>query len=258
MGPDTNPVLPFGFIATFVNLKIASMPYQSGTALFQQADFSIPLDTDSQALPNHTTIVMNVAINLSGSRAVGTSSYAWNQGGAYPPACTTTKVVVDSLGNSRQIQFLFYQVNDIGTASPAVNPNPPHQTAYAWYAFETTGGLQPGNNTLIGGTGVYEGDVPSKGGQWQGRCTNNWYWDDLLYFNSDGSLASEGGVVVWAGEPSGVQDKAYLYLPLDGNYFSSNPNNPEYVVELNFGTAGMLGYGRRDGITGDAAPSLVN
>ncbi len=192
------------------------------------------------------------------------TSYAWNQGGALPPACTVTKTIVDSLGQYRQVEFLFYQVNDLGTANPPINPNPPHQVAYAWYAFEVTGGLQPGNDTLIGGTGVFEGDIPILADRSEDRCvTGDAYWGDFIYFNNDGSLASEGGN--WIHNGIAAQVKPYLYLQLNGNYFSSNwyldyltySTHPQYVVELNFGTAGMPGYGQRDGITGDAATSQV-
>ncbi len=244
LGTGANPVLPFMASGGLNGASIQLIPYQGGNAMQQVDVFDPYVDAATHALPNHAVPLMMSGVTLVGAQTTGVTTYAWNQG--IIPACTTSKSVVDSVGNLRQITVLFYQVNDLGTAVPPVNAGAPAtQTAYAWYAFETTGGQPVSNTNLLGGTGIMEGDAV-------GACSastdrgniGDQYWGDFLYFNPDGSLLSEGGQ--WAQGGIAAQTEPYLYLP--------PVSNGVLQVRINFGTAGMLGFGQRDGLTGDPGP----
>ena len=237
--------------------------YGAGTALFQIADLTTPLDNTAGALPNHTTFLEAGANNLLAVQAWG-NIFAWDNASVHPAAATVTKSLVDAGGNPRQVTLLFYQANDIGTAAPPVNPNPPHQAAWAWYAFDTTGGKTTTTPNLLDGTGIIQGysvEYYEDGPEclYDRDIPGNVYWGDFIYFNSDGSLASEGGVanVNWA--LIAYQTKAEIVLPPVGGWPFGVFTVPDAtLIELNFGTAGLLGYGQRDGLTGDAAASSVH
>ncbi|HEY5039420.1 MAG TPA: flagellar hook-basal body complex protein, partial [bacterium] len=145
------------------------------------------------------------------------------------------------------------QVNDLGPGG--INAPPRSQVAYAWYAFDTTNNAPVNTASLIGGSGLIEGDPNLAGLDGYDRgVAGTGYWGDLLYFNTDGSLGSMGAV-----ENIGAQQTApHLYLsPLQP---AINPGvSPIPVigaevldVTVNFGTAGMLTFGRRDGMFADA------
>jgi hypothetical protein len=253
LGTTAQPVLPFVLKPVFNGAKAVTVSWNSGLAMSQLGDFTQPLDTNPTALPHHPQAFMLGGVAIPSVVSFGVSTYAWNQpASTLPPACSCVKIVTDMVGAFHEITFLFYQVNDLGTASPPVNAGAPiTQVAYAWYAFETTGGQQPGNTNIIGGTGVYCGDDVGNSHQSYNWCqAGSNAWGDFLYFNSNGTLASEGGLHGVSGV--GIQSKPYLYLTVSGGSWSF------LAVKLNFGTAGMSGYGLRDGITGDAAPSYMN
>jgi hypothetical protein len=232
--------------------------------------------------------VMMGGIDLVTAVATVVSSYVFS---TQPAAVTLVQSVNDSLGTPREVTLLFYQVNDLSpaatstrTATNTVTATPtetstPTSTApvtftltptptptrtnsptptvtwtptstppavtqralYAWYAFETTGGAPTNKFSLLGGTYLIEGNI-------SGTCPfdrgtpGDVYWGDFLYFNpSDGSLASEGAVRDRGGIR--VQMKPNLYLPpLSGGVAT---------VVLDLGTAGLLGTGQRNGLTGD-------
>lgn len=244
LGTVSNPVLPFEISSPVINHAFAIIQsWNSGNAIFQQIDFSTLMYMDSNG---YTFPMMMGSVDNSQAKSSGVSTYAWNQGVSLPPACSAVKSVIDSLGNTRLITFLFYQVNDLGTASPAVNAGAPAtQVLYAWYAFETTGSQPISNSNLVGGTGISE---TNSGDPCSGRGNgSDFYWGDFLWFNTDGSLTSEGSTADQGG--IATQTKPYIYLPSGSLGFMQ--------MELNFGTAGVLGFGLRDGITGDAAPSSV-
>jgi hypothetical protein len=252
LGVTTQPVLPFAVNPAFNAAKAVTVGWNSGLAMSQLGDFTLPIDVSPNALANHTQALLLGGLTLSTARTFGVSQHAWNQPATtLSPACTCVKTVTDNGGGFHEITFLFYQVNDLGTASPPVNSGAPiTQVAYAWYAFETTGGQTAGDTNLIGGTGIYGGDVVNNSYDW--CITGNFSWGDFLYFNdfnSNGTLASEGGLLAVGG--FGVQRKPYLYLPVSGGSW------PVLAVQLNFGTAGMSGYGLSDGISSVAAPSNV-
>jgi hypothetical protein len=255
LGATGQPVLPFVLNPVLNSTpvpKAVTISWNSSLAVSQMGDFTQPIDTNPSASPNHTTPLMLGGVAISSAKSFGVSTYAWNQPSTVlSPACTCAKTVTDMQGAFHEITFLFYQVNDLGTASPPINAGAPvTQTAWAWFAFETTGGQTAGNANLIGGTGVYCGDDVDNSHQSYNWCqAGNASWGDFLYFNSDGSLASEGGLLGISGV--GFQSKPHLYLPVSGGSWSW------LAVRLNFGTAGMAGYGLRDGITGDAAASSV-
>lgn len=263
LGTAALPNLPFVISGNLNGAKAQMLPWQGGNAIFQQLDLAMPgPDAAVQALPNHTQGVMFGYTGLVAARAAGLTSYAWNQQPPAIPARVMGQTVYDSTGNPRSVVIQFYQVNDLGTAVPAVNIPPRSQVMYAWYAFDTTGGVPVDNNSLIGGTGIGEGDVA--GTPYDRGLAGDEYYGDFLYFNTDGSLASEGGI--WAQGGIAAQAKARIYLPPTQPAINPNVSPiPQFgaeitAIDLNFGTAGMLTYGRRDGVVSDAEGSyqIVN
>jgi len=242
----TNPPLPGAVAANFTYTQSANLSEQIGGQ-------PVPLE--------------NGFINLTGAKAFA-GNYAWEQQPPLPPALQMSETIYDSNGNQRNITFQFYQINDIGAGgvNPAIGPS---QACYAWYAFDTTGGAPVSTNTLLGGTGIGEGDFGIGGffnGYDRGSTTVAGqpvlYGGDFLYFNTDGSLASSGGI---GGPPSPPGPPNFmsiprLYLPpvnIPGAPVSPLPSQGAEitVVNLNFGTFGVLGVGQRNGLTGDAQGS---
>jgi flagellar hook-basal body protein len=153
--------------------------------------------------------------------------------------------------------------------------------AYAWYAFDTTNGKTVTTPNLIGGSGIFEGDLSGFPGGYNRANTAATQADqfagDLLVFNTDGSLLSTGGVQM-AGAGAGEQAMPDIYLPplnITGPVPTAPPPNngpnapasplPTFgaqitQITLDFGTAGILGQGRRDGVYSDAEGSyqIVN
>jgi hypothetical protein len=259
IGTNSAPILPFTIPNTFNSAKLNIGAYGSGNAIFQVADLTTPLDTTAGALPYHTTPAILGADSLQTLWFYGGGVYAWDQPTTLPPGASVVKTLTDIAGNPRQVTFLFYQVNDIGTASPPVNPNPPHQAAWAWFAFDTTGGKAPGSANLIEGTSIIQGsyawiNYPSSDCLYDRGITNNLYWGDLIYFNSDGSLASTGAMVNTS-QGLGYQCNPEIILPPLNGWVASTSANNATPISLNFGTSGMLGYGQKNGLTGNAAAS---
>jgi flagellar hook-basal body protein len=183
--------------------------------------------------------------------------YVWDQQPPQNPAQQIVETVYDSTGNPRSLTINLYQVNDLGNG--LINsPTGPSQTAYAWYAFDTTNGAPVNTASLVGGTGIHEGETPG-GVSYDRGVAGDEFWGDLLVFNTDGSLLSTGGA-----ENNGDQSMPNVYLPpLNTNPPSPNapasplPSTGAQITQitLNFGTAGSLGLGRRDGVYGDAEGS---
>jgi flagellar hook protein FlgE len=207
----------------------------------------------SQTVPS--SVVEKAAESVVTAQA---NRYIWDdpqQMSTNPPATTFTQTVYDSNGLAREITVMAWQVNDLGDGgvNAAAGPN---QAAYAWYAFDTTDGAKPASANLLGGTGLTET---------YNRNTIGDYTGDLLYFNTDGSLASQGDVV----NGSTVQAAAHLYLPAlpveDGpvpapaTTASPIPTVGAEIMDvtLNFGTSGLLSQGKRDGVYSDAAGSYA-
>jgi flagellar hook protein FlgE len=157
----------------------------------------------------------------------------------------------------------YYQVNDLGTNPTPINTPPMNQVAYAWYAFDTTGGAAVSNLTLVGGSGIIEGDQaqPTGGGPGYQRASGGDYWGDLIWFNTDGSLGNMGAVE----QATGLQARPHIYLPPIQDDLGPAPVSPIPAlgaeitdIVLDFGTPGMLGApgiatpGRRDGLYADA------
>jgi flagellar hook-basal body protein len=88
----------------------------------------------------------------------GTANYAWDQQPPVNPAHQIVEQVFDSEGNPRQVTINFYQVNDLGNGG-INNTAGPNQVAYAWYAFDTTGGAQPTSANIVGGTGLWRAEA---------------------------------------------------------------------------------------------------
>jgi hypothetical protein len=226
--------------------KIAPVTYgTSGEAIKQIADFTTPEDTGNIA-PHLTQPLITGGFTLFCASHAG--NYNWILTTPAPPAATCVKTVTDLGGQTRQLTFQFFQVNDLGQAG--INTSPSPQTAWAWYVFETTGGTLPSEYNLLGGSAVVEGyeDLPCS----VDHGHTDWlYVGDLLFFNADGSLASQGGSAGPSMTSIGYQVKPSVYLQPLGSY-------PISRIYLDFGTAGLPGYGKRDGLTGDAAPSAVH
>ncbi len=178
--------------------------------------------------------------------------YVWDQQPPTAPASQVVETVYDSLGNPRQITVQFYQVNDLG-ADGINNPNGPNQVCFAWYAFDTTGGQPVSTNNLLGGTGIGEGDP-----FYDRNIPTYDFFGDFLWFNTDGSLASSGGVGGFQGPPglaSNFMSVPRVYLPPTNPTLTSPiPTQGAEItpISLNFGTFGLLGTGRRDGLYSDA------
>lgn len=227
------------------------------------------------ALPNGAA---QTALTIRTNAFNGNADYAWDQQPPINPAHQIVEQVFDSEGNPRQVTINFYQVNDLGDGN-VNNSAGPNQVAYAWYAFDTTGGAQPNSTNIVGGTGLMEGDV--NGNAYDRGVTGDEFFGDLLVFNTDGSLLSTGGFEN-NGFVAGANGNVYLqampdiYLPPMNNpgvpVIPGNPPNPANgmngpaspiptqgaqitQITLNFGTAGVLGFGQRDGIYSDAEGS---
>jgi flagellar hook protein FlgE len=253
-----------GTVTTSASLQlVANGPAANNNWAFNQtANLALgPAANSTVANP-----VVTGGMTLTAARA--SNQWAWNAQPPITPATETVSTVYDSLGNAHQITTLYYQVNDLGEAgvnTPTAAGQ--SQVAYAWYSFDTTGGVAPfsgaavppggGNaqdSNLIGGSGIEEEYT---------RNTGDAYVGDLLYFNTDGSLASMGGVQIAGGVATQVQ--ADLYLPpadggAGGNGTPANSPMPTIGANitqttLNFGTAGTLGNGLRNGLISDAEGS---
>ena len=194
-------------------------------------------------------------------------SLAWDQQPPVTPAKQIVETVYDSNGNARQITVNFYQVNDLGVTPNINNPNGPNQVAYAWYAFDTTNGAPVNSTTLVGGTGIEEGNTstpPPLMGYDRG-VQGDGFWGDLLVFNTDGSLLTTGGVQGQFGG-QGYQSMPDIYLPPvnmvgappadNGAAAPASPLPTQGAeitqIQLNFGNAGVLGKGERNGLYSDA------
>jgi flagellar hook-basal body protein len=256
-----------------------------GNSLEQQVDANqgaLPnpdaaaLGNDPSAVnPNNWTQPMvGAAVNLAAVQAAPAGTFVWDQQPPENPAHQVVETVYDSEGNPRQVTVNFYQVNDLG-AGGINNPAGPNQVAYAWYAFDTTGGQQPTTANLVGGTGIFEGDLTGAADGYNRGEAGAEFAGDLVVFNTDGSLLSTGGDQI-AGLGAGEMSMPDIYLPplningavptapvpVGGNNGPGAPASPLPTlgaqitqITLNFGTAGILGQGRRDGLYSDAEGS---
>jgi flagellar hook protein FlgE len=263
VGTAAAPVLPIangtlnGAVFNFVANAAGGQSLQQVDNADQGVEGAPPDQTGAPDSANWTEPLMFGAESLPQAQGLA-GNYAWEQQPPVNPAQQVVETVYDSEGNPRQVTINFYQVNDLGDGG-INSPTGPNQVAYAWYAFDTTNGQQVNTADLIGGTGIFEGDI---NGASYSRTTGNEYWGDLLVFNTDGSLLSTGGVEDDGGV--GFQSMPDIYLPpLNDNPPSANaPASPLPTqgaqitqIQLNFGTAGILGQGQRDGIYSDAEGS---
>ncbi len=249
-----------------------------------------PLDAagsqNNPGAPNWTQPIVSDSMTLAAVQAdavANPGTLAWDQQPPVTPAKQIVETVYDSNGNARQITVNFYQVNDLGVTPNINNPNGPNQVAYAWYAFDTTNGAPVNSTTLVGGTAIIEGDADGAGGAQVGYdrgVTGDEFAGDLLLFNTDGSLLTTGGYETnAAGTAQSMPD---IYLPplnINGAVPANNgaapagpigtgaPASPLPTqgaeitqIQMNFGTAGVLGKGQRNGLYSDADGSyqIVN
>jgi flagellar hook protein FlgE len=265
INPNGQPVLPLavsidqGLLAGFPTLNpavateqaIPPGPVTAATsyAIQQTADF-----TAAQS----PIVDFGIDLNLV---TANQGNYAWEQQPPLPPATQISETVYDSNGQQRQVTIQFYQVNDLGAGGINTTTGP-SQAAYAWYAFDTTGGQAVSTASLLGGTGILEGDTAPLSGYDEG-VLGQIEIGDLIYFNTDGSLASAGGGFgvppgnIFGVPPSGgFPASPHIYLPPVNNPLPISPipsTGAEITqVTLNFGTFGAIGVGQRDGLTGDA------
>lgn len=198
-------------------------------------------------------------INL-GQVQASAGNYAWELQPPVPPALQTQETIYDSNGGPHQVTIQFYQVNDLG-AGGINSANGPSQAAYAWYAFDTTGGQAVSTNNLLGGTGMLEGNFAPL--SYDEGTLGQIEIGDLIYFNTDGSLADPGacaaipvGNLFGLAPTPAIPQAPHIYIPEDNNLPPTSPlpsQGAEIMqVALNFGTAGVLGVGQRNGLTGDA------
>jgi flagellar hook protein FlgE len=256
---NQNPVLPTGLAGVIYNPGTLTLNAQGE---YQQT-VNLSLPNGATNLPQPIVSSTVVGSNLNDVRAADTGSYAWEQQPPLTPAMTSQETVYDSNGNPRTITVLFYQVNDLGAAGVNTGPS---QAVYAWYAFDTTGGLPASTTNLLGGTAINEGEMNNVAHySFHRNSPADAYAGDFLFFNTDGSLASTGGSNVDMdtmaipaiylppfNQPSGLPSPASGIngaLPV-----SPLPTQGAEITQifLNFGTAGILGTGERDGLTSDA------
>lgn len=196
-----------------------------------------------------TTVSTSVVTNGIGIDVARTNEYIWDDSSALsanPPAATFSETVYDSNGQAKEITFYCWQVNDLGDGSVNTTSS---QAAYAWYAFDTTGGVTPSSSNLVGGTGITETYNRGEAGET--------FTGDLLYFNTDGSLASQGDTITG----TTTQAAAHLYIPTNfstGTAATAASPVPTVGAEildmtLDWGTAGTISNGMRDGVYSDAA-----
>ena len=257
LAPGGIPSLPVGAVIMLMGpfwaldstrITTAAIP-GGGFALQQLGKLSIFNFGLSRAIP-----VINGGINLGFVQMLA-GGYAWEQSTSMPPSSEIRTSVYDSLGNPREVTVQFYQVMDLGEAG-INNPAGPCQATYAWYAFDTTGGASPATDNLIGGTGICEGDYNMN---YYDRGTNrDLYIGDFLYFNTDGSLANSGCAGGPVPTPPGLPNymtPPRIYMP---PYNWDPPIGPIptmgaeiLAIELDFGSYGYIGQGKRDGIYSD-------
>lgn len=268
-GASPGPALPVGLTIAFIgpanaidtNRMVAQINGTGGFSLKQ-------VDNLSTFIPGvfpPPAPLENGYLSLTTVRGFG-GNYAWDVQPPVPPAQTVSENVFDSEGTPRQITVQFYQVNDLGT-NGINNPMGPNQVCYAWYAFDTTGGQPVSTNGLLGGTGIGEGDLQGAGPffSYDRGLPNQGFFGDFLWFNTDGSLASSGGVGGFPGPPGlGVNYMAIprVYLPPINFNPPASPLPTQGAeitpISLDFGSFGLLGghnlipVGQRDGIYSDA------
>lgn len=272
MAPGGQPVLPIAWNAYFFPPGIAMDSTRLVPTVIPGGGYpNFGQDFAFQQVSNLSATVafpiLNGGIDLAGMIGLG-GNYAWEQQPPMPPADQAAIQVYDSLGNPRQITLQFYQIDDLGGGG-VNNPAGPNQVCYAWYAFDTTGGVPVKTSNLLGGTGIVEGEQLPPFNSWvyDRGIPNNIYMGDFVWFNTDGSLATTGGSGGPDNTPPGVPNfmtVPRLYLPP----FNTNPATSPLptqgagidAISLNFGAFGVLGTGRRNGLYSDAEGSyqIVN
>jgi len=273
--------LPIGQlpISPFLPAKAGEINYPVGppagnqVVMQQLSDYATGVDANNAG---HTTALVQNAETLAAIQLpanAATENFAWNQQPPVTPALSSSQTVYDSTGTAHTVTTLFYQVNDLGQANPAINPSPLNQVAYAWYSFDTTNGQAISTQSLLGGTGIYEGSGQAIGagltGYDRGQATTA-YWGDLIYFNSDGSLASMGGVEAEANGGPVIQTTAHVYLPASQVAVPPQPLGAltpvspiptlgaEIMdVSMNFGTAGYTAGQPAAGAVNPPTPGTI-
>ena len=293
-GNGVNPTLPLEMANVALNpntFQLINNPVAGGTGqMIQQlananqgaTGNATPqaLGNDADANPNvwtQSSLGVGAQTNLAAIQTAfqaGTTSFVWDQQPPQNPAQQMVETVYDSEGNPRQITINLYQVNDLGNGG-INNPNGPNQVAYAWYAFDTTNGKTATTPNLLGGSAILEGDVNGAGYNRGVQGGGGDFYGDLLVFNTDGSLLSTGGAESIAANNAYEQSMPDIYLPPynipggppvvlppPGTNGAGAPASPLPTqgaqitqVTLDFGTAGILGQGARDGVYSDAEGS---
>jgi len=268
--------LPIGVAAVTTNpavpVKLAKLPgfpigppAGTNTVLQENNDLAAGQDANNAG---HTTPILTGGVTLAALQLPANQvnyNFAWAQQPPVTPALTSSQTCYDSTGTPHTITTLFYQVNDLGPGG--VNLSPLNQVAYAWYSFDTTNGAAISTATLLGGSGIYEGSgdnvIAGQPDGYDRGVAGATFIGDLIYFNSDGSLASMGGVEQDAGVAT--QCAAHVYLPAaqpnpgvtqpagSVNGVSPIPTLGAEIMDvtMNFGTAGYT-----EG-PGDAAPGTI-
>ncbi len=267
LAPGGNPILPVAWNAYFFPPGIAMDPTRLVPTALQGGGYpnfgqDFALQQEGNLSATTAFPILNGGISLSGMIGLG-GTYAWDQVPPITPADQASIQIYDSLGNPRNITIQFYQIDDLGAAG-INNPAGPNQVCYAWYAFDTTGGVPVKTSNLLGGTGIVEGDNLPEFNNWlyDRGINNNVYMGDFVWFNTDGSLASSGGSGGPDNTPPGVPNfmtVPRIYIPA----FNVNPPASPIPTQgagidaifLNFGSYGVLGTGRRNGLYSDGEGS---
>ena len=169
------------------------------------------------------------------------------------PDATASQVIYDSLGSPHTITW-FFQSADLTATVPSNRPT------FQWYAFDTTTG-SPSYLNCLGGSGIEDAGAAS-------ATPPVNIANSLIWFNQDGSLASNGGAVSVT-EPSGIlpgnvaQTQPTIMLPWvdQAQGLQNDGAIGDQIVQLNFGTSNQwaVGAGATVGIAvNQAANSIVN
>jgi flagellar hook-basal body protein len=180
---------------TPLNNYCATDPVALGVATALPSNYS---PDEAPSLGNSAVMIGDVNIgSLPGAAAPGTDFYFTTTpgaagGNAITPDHTATITCYDSLGNPRSITVWFFQ-HGCDTAVPDANSFRP---VWDWYAFDTTyvkGSAvytgTPGYQNCLGGTNIDYGSAAAVPAVPPNQQTFSPIW-----FNQDGSLASDGGV----------------------------------------------------------------
>ncbi|MCE5301092.1 MAG: flagellar hook-basal body complex protein [Spirochaetia bacterium] len=176
-----------------------------------------------------------VALATINDVATGTGYFVDATGTPVTPDAASSQTVYDSLGNPHTITFWFFQSADLQDPPPPPAAQVWNRPTWQWYAFDTTNAA-PSHANCLGGTGIED-----QADQLLAAPTGQ--VNSLIWFNPDGSLASNGGsqetVNAGAATAGVIQTGAKLVLPWHNNAqgLAQDGAIGDQIIEVNFGTS---------------------